>query len=127
MLSLDADFLASGPGGVRYAREFARRRNPDDPHGGMNRLYVVEPTPSVTGAAADHRLPTRFGEVEIFAYGLAGKLGLGDATTIPGEQRKWLQAVAMDLQAHRGARLVIAGEQHAATIPALSHALNHAP
>jgi len=41
----------------------------------MNRLYVVEPTPSVTGATADHRLPLRATEVELFARALAAKLG----------------------------------------------------
>ena len=56
ILSLDADFLASGPGGLRYAREFARRRKLNELHARMNRLYVVEPTPSITGSAADHRL-----------------------------------------------------------------------
>ncbi len=126
ILSLDADFLASGPGGVRYAREFARRRNPDDTHGGMNRLYVVEPTPSVTGAAADHRLPMHHLEVETFAYALAAKLGLGAATAIPGEQAKWLEAIAGDLQRHRGLSLVIPGEQQPAAVHALAHAMNQA-
>src|SRR3982074_156988 len=57
IVSLDADFLSAGfPGNVRYIRDFAKRRNPDAP---MNRLYVVESTPSSTGAKADHRLPLR--------------------------------------------------------------------
>src|SRR5881398_2459760 len=50
ILSLDSDFLANGPGNVRYMREFSRRRKLDGPSDTMNRLYVVEPTPSVTGA-----------------------------------------------------------------------------
>jgi MoCo/4Fe-4S cofactor protein with predicted Tat translocation signal len=53
IVSLDADFLYAGfPGNVRYIRDFAKRRNPD---GKMNRLYVIESTPSSTGAKADHR------------------------------------------------------------------------
>ena len=56
ILSLDADFLYAGfPGFTRYARDFAKRRNPDA--GEMSRLYVVESMPSSTGAKADHRLP----------------------------------------------------------------------
>ena len=54
ILSLDADFLAWGPGMVTNARTFARRREPEN---AMNRLYVVESVPSLTGAMADHRLP----------------------------------------------------------------------
>ncbi len=65
ILSLDADFLYAGfPGFTRYARDFAKRRNPDA--GEMSRLYVVESTPSSTGAKADHRLPVRAAEIEAF-------------------------------------------------------------
>ena len=55
ILSLDADFMASGPGHIRYMKQFYRRRKLDNDTAEMNRLYVVEPTPSVTGATADHR------------------------------------------------------------------------
>src|ERR1700732_5389752 len=74
IISLDADFLYAGfPGNVRYIRDFAKRRNPED---NMNRLYVIESTPSSTGAKADHRLPLRAVDIEWFARALAGALGL---------------------------------------------------
>src|SRR5581483_3518113 len=51
IVSLDADFLYSGyPGMTRYARDFSKRRDPDS--GNMSRLYVIESTPSSTGAKA---------------------------------------------------------------------------
>src|SRR5260370_3998627 len=57
IVSLDADFLYAGfPGNVHYIRAFAKRRNPD---GNRNRLYVIESTPTTTGAEADHGLPLR--------------------------------------------------------------------
>jgi molybdopterin-containing oxidoreductase family iron-sulfur binding subunit len=136
ILSLDSDFLGSGPGHIRYAREFSRRRmlnerpksNPlaDEifPEMKMNRLYVVEPTPSVTGATADHRLPVRASEVELFARALAAKLGLGGSATIPPGTEKWLDAVAKDLQKYKGASLVVAGEQQPAEVHALVHTIN---
>ena len=40
ILSLDADFLGSGPGGLAHARQFAARRRPEDADK-MNRLYVA--------------------------------------------------------------------------------------
>src|SRR2546427_1827941 len=126
ILSLDSDFLGSGPGHVRYAKEFFRRRDPDRSGAAMNRLYVVEPTPSVTGAAADHRLPLRTSDVALFARALAGKLGLGGLATLPGKSGEWLAAVVKDLQAHRGASLVIAGEYQPAEVHALAHAINAA-
>src|ERR1700691_781127 len=65
IVSLDADFLYAGfPGNVRYIRDFAKRRNPD---GKMNRLYMIESTPTTTGAKADHRLPMRAGAIEEIA------------------------------------------------------------
>ena len=77
ILSLDADFLYAGfPGFTRYIRDFAKRRNPEA--GEMSRLYVVESTPSSTGAKADHRLPVRAVEIEAFARAL--DLMLGDDT-----------------------------------------------
>jgi molybdopterin-containing oxidoreductase family iron-sulfur binding subunit len=136
ILSLDSDFLGSGPGHIRYAREFSRRRllgerpksNPlaDEifPETRMNRLYVVEPTPSVTGATADHRLPLRASEVELFARALVAKIGLGGSAAIPPDAEKWLDAVAKDLQKHKGASLVVAGEQQPAEVHALAHAIN---
>jgi len=126
ILSLDSDFLGSGPGHIRYAREFSRRRKLNGVADKMNRLYVVEPTPSVTGATADHRLPLRASEVELFARALAGKLGFGTSAALPPEAQKWLDAVAKDLQAHRGASLVVAGEQQPAEVHALAHAVNAA-
>jgi MoCo/4Fe-4S cofactor protein with predicted Tat translocation signal len=146
ILSLDSDFLGSGPGHIRYAREFSRRRklsapklNPlaDQviPEIKMNRLYVVEPTPSVTGATADHRLPLRASEVELFARGLAARVF--DITVNPGHSaisaaappsgsEKWLDAVAKDLLEHRGKCLVVAGEQQPASLHALVHEINWA-
>jgi molybdopterin-containing oxidoreductase family iron-sulfur binding subunit len=125
ILALDADFLASGPGNVRYMKEFYRRRKLTGTESQMNRLYVVEPTPTVTGATADHRLPLRASDVELFARALAAKLGLGGGATLPGSE-KWLDAVAADLQKHHGSSLVVAGEQQSSEVHALAHAINAA-
>jgi MoCo/4Fe-4S cofactor protein with predicted Tat translocation signal len=126
ILSLDSDFMASGPGHVRYMRDFYKRRTLTGPQDEMNRLYVVEPTPSVTGATADHRLPLKASEVAVFARALAAKLGLGGSAALPASAEKWLDTVAKDLQAHRGASLVVAGEQQPAEVHALAHVINGA-
>jgi molybdopterin-containing oxidoreductase family iron-sulfur binding subunit len=124
ILSLDSDFLASGPGHIRYAREFSRRRKVNAPSDPMNRLYVVEPTPSVTGSSADHRLPLRASEIQPFARALAAKLGLSGSGKVPAPAEKWLDAVAKDLLSHKGSSLVVAGEQQPAEVHALAHAIN---
>src|SRR5262245_5042472 len=76
VVSLDADFLSVGPGKLRYTRDFTARRKVRDRQQEMNRLYVVESTPSNTGAMADHRLPLRPAEIEAFALALAAELGV---------------------------------------------------
>jgi molybdopterin-containing oxidoreductase family iron-sulfur binding subunit len=132
ILSLDADFLASGPGHIRYMKDFYSRRKLDqfsesDRIGQeLNRLYVVEPTPTVTGAAADHHLPLRASEVELFARALAANLGLAGSPAPSAGAEKWLEAVAKDLQRFKRNSLVIAGEQQPAVVHALVHAINAA-
>ena len=126
ILSLDSDFLASGPGHIRYMKQFYSRRKLNSPADTMNRLYVVEPTPSVTGSGADHRLPLRPSEVGQFARGLAALVGLGGSATLSPAAQKWLDAVASDLTKHRGTSLVVAGEFQPAEVHALAHAINAA-
>ena len=126
ILSLDSDFLASGPGHIRYMKQFYSRRKLNAPTDTMNRLYVVEPTPSVTGSSADHRLPLRASEVGQFARGLAGLVGLGGSGTLSPAAQKWLDSVASDLTKHRGTSLVVAGEFQPAEVHALAHAINAA-
>ena len=123
VLSLDSDFLASGPGHVRYMKDFYRKRNLTGPEGEMNRLYVVEPTPSVTGATADNRLPLKANDVALFARALAAQIG-GGAGTAPAGSEKFLNAVASDLVKHKGTGLVVAGAQQSAEVHALAHHLN---
>ena len=87
VLSLDADFLSAGfPGNVRYIRDFASRRNPEN--GEMSRLYVVESTPTSTGAKADFRLPARAAEIEQFARLMTEILELGVAAKNTGRPRE---------------------------------------
>jgi len=126
IVSLDADFLASGPGHVAYARQFAKRRGLDAADLAMNRLYVIEPTPSVTGSSADHRLPMRASQIELFARALAGKLSIGPGATLSGQAAEWLEIVAKELQSERGSSVVIAGEYQPAAVHALAHAINAA-
>jgi MoCo/4Fe-4S cofactor protein with predicted Tat translocation signal len=55
ILAIGSDFLACLPGSLRYARDFAAKRRINGDNSEMNRLYVIESTPTTTGANADHR------------------------------------------------------------------------
>jgi molybdopterin-containing oxidoreductase family iron-sulfur binding subunit len=89
----------------------------------MNRLYVVEGTPTPTGASADHCLPLRSSEIEGFARSVAAGLGLavegGSAAHAP-----WVDPLVKDLQAHAGAAVVLVGESQPPGVHALGHAIN---
>jgi molybdopterin-containing oxidoreductase family iron-sulfur binding subunit len=125
VLALDADFLASGPGSVRYARDFAAKRTLRGADGSMNRLYAVETAPTPTGAAADHRLGLRPSEMEGFTRALARALGVeGVGAADPDPHAVWVAAVAKDLKQHAGACVVVAGEQQPPLVHALAHAMN---
>src|SRR5690606_14390166 len=80
IVSVDDDFLYHRPGAVRCARDFAdgRRLRPGsaDSPPQMNRLYVCEPSPSVTGANADHRLPAAPSRLGAILAGIARELDI---------------------------------------------------
>jgi molybdopterin-containing oxidoreductase family iron-sulfur binding subunit len=128
ILAFDADLLG-GFGNARYARDFANRRKPPAGTSNMNRLYAVETTPSAAGATADHRLALSMGETERFALALAARLGVTAGASDPpvtAGWHRWLEALARDLERHRGSSLVIVGEPHAPSVHALAHAINRA-
>jgi MoCo/4Fe-4S cofactor protein with predicted Tat translocation signal len=127
VLSLDANFMASGPGDVRYARDFAAGRRVRDGQQQMNRLYMVESTPSPTGSMADHRLALSTSQIEAFALAVAKGLGIrlensGSAPYL--DSAHWLAPLIKDLKKHGGASLVIAGAEQSPAVHALAHAMN---
>jgi MoCo/4Fe-4S cofactor protein with predicted Tat translocation signal len=127
IVSLDADFLYAGfPGNVRYIRDFAKRRDPDN--GKMSRLYVVESTPTTTGAKADHRSPIRAGEMWEAAAALADLVVLRTGATgvhpPPPEALKFLEPIATDLSKHAGSSVVVSGDHQSPVVHAFVHEMN---
>jgi molybdopterin-containing oxidoreductase family iron-sulfur binding subunit len=117
VLTLDADFLGSGPGHVRYARDFMSRRKGTAPTAAMNRLYALESTTSLTGAIADHRRAIGPAELRRAIPLLAAALDKADVSPA-------LRAIAADLQRHRGRCLIVPGTSLSASAHAQVHALN---
>ncbi len=175
IVSIDADFLACGPGNLRHARQFADKRRvqsnvthspqpKEDWQEGyqegsipprtnqsaqymadnrgpvvlpaqvqaegkpvgettLNRLYVVEPSPSPTASMADHHFVLPASAIEAWAWDLAAALGLGGQSS---GKYKEVAAIAKDLQANKGTSLVVAGDYQPAAVHALAHAMNQA-
>jgi MoCo/4Fe-4S cofactor protein with predicted Tat translocation signal len=128
ILSLDSDFLFGEPGSLRYARDFSKRRRVRGEQSEMNRLYVVEPTPSITGSMADHRLAIGASRIGLIAEAVARRLGakLSGAENPQelAQYKSWIETVAADLQKHRGSSLVVAGEYQPPQVHALAHSMN---
>src|SRR6185503_18552060 len=135
VLSLDADFLSAQPGTLKYARDFAaRRRVSDNSNSALagqfaprdlvstNRLYVIETTPTTTGASADHHWAIKPSELIAAVNAIADRVGVGKISNNTTE----FDAVARDLQQHREASIVIAGREAPAQVHALAHAMNGA-
>jgi MoCo/4Fe-4S cofactor protein with predicted Tat translocation signal len=144
IVSLDADFLSAGfPGNTRYIRDFAARRTPPDvlPNenlvdrfGGssrnMNRLYVIESTPSSTGAKADHRWPTRASRIALFERLMRASLLKASEpyeelrSELDEGERKFVDAASNDLFRHNGSGVLVVGDHQPAAVHALAHEFN---
>ncbi len=130
VVSLDSDFLNGGPTAVRYAHDFMSGRRVREGQTRINRLYVAESTPSLTGAVADHRIPVTPSVIPQLAAAVAAGVKTPGVTAgapaMNPQQRQWVDAVVHDLERHRGRSIVIAGEEQPAALHALAHAMNSA-
>ena len=125
ILSLDCDFLSpTFPGYLRYSREFISRRRITETNREMNRLYVVETTPSNTGATADHAWEVKPSEFEAIAKTIAA--GVGAPSQGGSVNLAWIEPLVRDLQQQKGASIVLAGDNQPPLIHALAHAMNNA-
>jgi MoCo/4Fe-4S cofactor protein with predicted Tat translocation signal len=122
ILSLDADFLGgiAQPGFLPLAAGYAERHRYEEGKT-MNRLYVVETMPTVTGFKAEHRLALKPSDLTAFAAGLAS--GTAPAGLSP-EAQAFFNVVSKDLKATGAKAVVIPGEQASATVHAAAIALN---
>jgi len=126
VLSLDANFLADLPGSVAYARDFMSKRKVRGDATTMNRLYVLESTPTITGATADNKLSVRASQVESFARALAGELGIEVDQNVGNTawSDMWFSVVLEELRQSGGRSIVVAGPNQPAVVHALVHAIN---
>jgi MoCo/4Fe-4S cofactor protein with predicted Tat translocation signal len=173
ILSLGSDFLSAMPGTLQYARDYAAKRREFatdvseqfndkllDRHK-LTRLYVVESTPTITGANADHRWALRERELQaltlltsisfldretrntlsslwlqfkdpLVSAGLSEELTRENDINLPvltaptaRERSVWFRHLIQDLYDHRGASIVIAGNEQPAIVHALAHSINN--
>ncbi|MCY2986708.1 MAG: TAT-variant-translocated molybdopterin oxidoreductase [Planctomycetota bacterium] len=133
----DADLLGSHPASIKYAHDFVAGRNPEASSiaSPMSRLYAVESQFSITGAAADHRLPLRSAQIGAFLLVLDKQIqtllspdkkseaGDGNAPW-DEEAKRFLRVLASDLVENRGQSVLAVGPRQPAGVQALTHSIN---
>ena len=119
IVSLESDFLYTHPERLRYTFDFTNGRRVANGKMQMNRLYVAESTPSISGTMADHRLPIESSKIEELAFAMMRGL--------QGESREsgdWLKSVLASLKQNHGKSIIVAGESQPAAVHAIAHWLN---
>src|SRR5213594_1773496 len=144
ILSLGSDFLAAMPGTLRYARDYAAKRRVNGEKLEMSRLYVIESTPTITGANADHRFSVKPSQTveasqaiasQLLSKGVQPLLGregpFGNPNLEPIDTQranlsmpKSITALAEDLIQHKAASIILAGDDQPPIVHALAHAMN---
>ncbi len=123
ILAIDSDLLSSAPGWVRYARDFASRRNPTRTQT-MSRLYVLESSASNMGAIADHHFAV--GPKLLHEFVLTLGAAVLQTGTAPAQTPDWFGRIIADLSARRGRAFVHVGPGQPPETHALVHAVNEA-
>ncbi len=132
VFSIDADFMLTMPGAVRYSRDFSSRRKAAIGEKKMSRLYAFETAPTTTGGVADHRSALSPSNVANAAWAVGAALGVpgaaeqGPSAQVEELKKHLIPALVKDLQANRGKSIVIAGDEQPAAVHALAHAMNAA-
>ncbi|MFC5051222.1 TAT-variant-translocated molybdopterin oxidoreductase [Rubritalea spongiae] len=134
ILSIDSDFLEldkQGPVKGFYDRRHVNGRDYDKDalknQKNLNRLYIAEPTYSLTGGMADHRAPVAPSQVGRFLAQVAKALGV--SVTVPGGEftgvkAKWINECAKDLLKNRGEAVVLLGSRYDKELHDLAHLIN---
>ena len=122
VLSLDRDFLGAHDATVEDTRAYSSARRADTAAEAekMTRLYVVESTFSLTGAAADHRLRASSSHISglaiLFAAEVLAQTGNSAAASLKGKvsginvDAKWVTECVADLVKAKGEALIVAGD-----------------
>lgn len=127
--TFDEDLLGMHPDALDHSRGFAAGREPGD---GMSRIYSAESQFSITGAAADHRLPIKSNKIGLLLAQIdilvRQKL---DAVEVPtslptlsADAMKYAEALAIDLLANRGGAVIAVGPSQPPAVHAIAFGLN---
>ncbi|MGE3933035.1 MAG: TAT-variant-translocated molybdopterin oxidoreductase [Rhodospirillaceae bacterium] len=126
VVCLDADPLGTGPRQPVHARRWSERRAAMRGGDGHSRLFVAEPTPTITGAIAEDRLPVAPQRIGVLVHALARALGVpaDGAPTLTAHERQWLESATAALESRPGRALAVVGAAQPSWVHALSLLVN---
>jgi molybdopterin-containing oxidoreductase family iron-sulfur binding subunit len=124
IVSLESDFLNTGPAALVHARQFSQARSLDRNRPPC-RMYAIESAPTVSGSLADYHLAVKSSAIPSIAYQLAKACGV-NAPDTGAAAPEWLNAVAQDLQGAKGRCVIIPGEFQPEEVHLAAYAINAA-
>ena len=125
----DEDLLGLHPDALAHARGFAAGRTPGAQ---MSRVYSAESQFSITGAAADHRLPIKSQDIGLLLAHVdtlvRSKLGRSSGTVdlpeLPQDAERFAVALAGDLLENRSKSAIAVGSSQPPEVHAVAYGLN---
>ena len=124
IVSLEADFLGAGPLQVPNTRGWAANRTGEQ--GKMSRVWIAEPSLSLTGANADERIAIKPARVTAIATAIGEAFVGGKGASLTPTEQVWADRLIADLK-HAGSHgLVIAGASQPMDVHHLVARINEA-
>ncbi|HEY1770781.1 MAG TPA: TAT-variant-translocated molybdopterin oxidoreductase [Chthoniobacterales bacterium] len=119
IVAIGSDFLSELPGSLRYTRQFAVRRRVLNGKANPNRLYVLESTPTLTGAMADERLPAAPDRIAAVLH----SLGAMTTENLNAAEKQFAEKLRADLAQFTGSKIVIVGASEPPEVQTLAATL----
>lgn len=125
VVSLEDDLLGPGLHQLDHAEGWAERRKRGHETGDLNRLFVAESTPTLTGAKAEERQRAASGLIPHLAAAIAAELGVPAAEPVlDRESQAWARRMAALLRENAGRALLTVGAHQPPEVQALALAAN---
>lgn len=123
IVCLDADIFGSPLFPLRYAQDFIKKRRASEKSGSLASLFVVEPTPSITGAWTANRLSVKPSEIPDVAKELLFRIeNKKNNKSFSAQAESFLQKLITSQS--RGSCVFVAGEHAEADVHEICHHLN---
>ena len=120
IVSFDHDLLGPGPLQTWNARGWAARRSAYHTGEGEALLFVAEPTPSLTGVTASHRLIAGTARLPVLLAALLD----GTVAGLSPREKEWVALASRSLVRNPGRGLVTVGAHHPPALQQLARRLN---